>query len=202
MSIGENIKKWRELRNLKQSELADLVDVSDKTVSSWEINRTEPKMGMIEKICKALNCKKTDIIGADSEADSEADSLNATILQPDIILTFPDGSQVIVEMKRTKRFQEERFARLLKYYSLLNEIGQKKALDNLEDLTKIYFTKQTTQSVSNCIQTSMVAKQSDLYKSDTHLVPDAAHARTDLSLDEHTEELKQQEDDIMNDENF
>ena len=36
MSIGENIKKWRELRNLKQSELAELIGVSDKTVSSWE----------------------------------------------------------------------------------------------------------------------------------------------------------------------
>lgn len=65
MSIGENIKKWRELRNLKQSELAELLGVSDKTVSSWEINRTEPKMGMVEKISTALNCKKTDIIGLD-----------------------------------------------------------------------------------------------------------------------------------------
>lgn len=70
MSIGDNIKKWRELRNLKQSELAELVGVSDKTVSSWEINRTEPKMGMVEKISSALNCKKTDIIGIDeSEAE-------------------------------------------------------------------------------------------------------------------------------------
>ncbi len=65
MSIGNNIKKWREIRNLKQSELAELLGVSDKTVSSWEINRTEPKMGMVEKICVALNCKKTDIIGND-----------------------------------------------------------------------------------------------------------------------------------------
>ena len=63
MCIGDNIKKVRESRGLKQSELAELVKVSDKTVSSWEINRTEPKMGMIEKICQALNCKKTDIIG-------------------------------------------------------------------------------------------------------------------------------------------
>lgn len=65
MSIGDNIKKWREIRNLKQAELAEIVGVSDKTVSSWEINRTEPKMGMVEKISVALNCKKTDIIGND-----------------------------------------------------------------------------------------------------------------------------------------
>lgn len=69
MSIGNNIKKWREIRNLKQSELAALVGVSDKTVSSWEINRTEPKMGMVEKICVALKCKKTDIVGSDNSSD-------------------------------------------------------------------------------------------------------------------------------------
>lgn len=67
MNIGYNIKIWREKRHLKQSELAEELGVSDKTVSSWEINRTEPKMGMIEKICAVLNCKKTDIIGWDSE---------------------------------------------------------------------------------------------------------------------------------------
>ena len=65
MNIGDNIKKMRELRGLKQSDLAEILNISDKTVSSWEINRTEPKMGMIEKICKALNSKKTDIIGDD-----------------------------------------------------------------------------------------------------------------------------------------
>lgn len=58
MSIGDNIKKWRECRNLKQSELAEMLGVSDKTVSSWEINRTEPKMGMVERISSALQCKK------------------------------------------------------------------------------------------------------------------------------------------------
>ena len=69
MSIGDKIKKWREHRNLKQSELAEMLGVSDKTVSSWEINRTEPKMGMVEKISSALHCKKTDIIGIDDVSD-------------------------------------------------------------------------------------------------------------------------------------
>lgn len=71
MSIGDNIKRWRELRNLKQAELAEILGVSDKTVSSWEINRTEPKMGMVEKISKALNCKKTDIIGIETSDESD-----------------------------------------------------------------------------------------------------------------------------------
>lgn len=66
MGIGNNIKKLREVCNLTQIELATMIGVSDKTVSSWEINRTEPKIDMIEKISIALNCKKTDIIGTDT----------------------------------------------------------------------------------------------------------------------------------------
>ena len=62
MTIGENIRRIREGRGLRQSDLAYRLNVAPCTVSSWEINRTEPKMGMIEQICKALNCSKSDII--------------------------------------------------------------------------------------------------------------------------------------------
>lgn len=61
-SIGKRIKELRDERGLTQTELADLLGVSQKTISSWEVDRTEPKMGMIEKVCAVLNCKKTDII--------------------------------------------------------------------------------------------------------------------------------------------
>lgn len=56
MSIGNNIKKLREREGMTQFDLANRIGVSDKTISSWEINRTEPKMGTIEKnmFCVAL----------------------------------------------------------------------------------------------------------------------------------------------------
>lgn len=63
INIGSNIKNIRESKGLKQHELAELVGVSDKTVSSWEVNRTEPKLDKIEEICKVLCCTKTDLIG-------------------------------------------------------------------------------------------------------------------------------------------
>lgn len=85
MSIGSNIKKWREFRNYKQTELAEMLGVSDKTVSSWEINRTEPKMGMIEKLCIALECKKTDIIGDDYFADRIVVLKNVNIFKDETI---------------------------------------------------------------------------------------------------------------------
>ena len=49
-SLGEKIKHIRLSNNLKQSELADILHISEKTVSSWENNRTIPDLNMIYKI--------------------------------------------------------------------------------------------------------------------------------------------------------
>lgn len=62
-TLNENIKKYREKRGLKQDELGQLLQVSGKTVSSWEKGRSEPKMDMIEKIAKVLQCTRSQLIG-------------------------------------------------------------------------------------------------------------------------------------------
>lgn len=49
-SLGEKIKIIRISNNLKQSELADILHISEKTISSWENDRTTPDLNMIYKI--------------------------------------------------------------------------------------------------------------------------------------------------------
>lgn len=63
MSVGDNIKKFRFEKGMTQAQLADKLNVSEKTISSWEVNRTEPNMGNIEMLSKALGCRKSDLIG-------------------------------------------------------------------------------------------------------------------------------------------
>lgn len=72
MSIGENIKRLRKLSGLEQTELAERLHVSNKTISSWECDRTEPKIGMIEEMSKIFGCKKTDIIEMGSSTIPES----------------------------------------------------------------------------------------------------------------------------------
>lgn len=74
MSVGKNIKTLRETAGFTQKELAEKlktvgIKVSDKTISSWEIDRTEPNIGIIEKLSNFFGCSKTDIIGADIRED-------------------------------------------------------------------------------------------------------------------------------------
>ncbi len=49
-SLGEKIKNIRISNNLKQNELADILHISEKTISSWENDRTTPDLNMIYKI--------------------------------------------------------------------------------------------------------------------------------------------------------
>ena len=48
--LGEKIKSIRIKNGLTQMQLADILCVSEKTISSWENNRTMPDLNMIYKI--------------------------------------------------------------------------------------------------------------------------------------------------------
>lgn len=62
MDIGAKIKYFRKQKDMEQKDLAKLLNVSNKTISSWETNRTEPKMDMIDKMCQIFNCRRSDFV--------------------------------------------------------------------------------------------------------------------------------------------
>ena len=55
-SLGEKIKKLRLENNLTQEELADKLYVSNKTISSWECDRTIPDINMLFKLSSIFHC--------------------------------------------------------------------------------------------------------------------------------------------------
>lgn len=64
-NIGQTIKKLREAKGLNQEELGAILGVSDKTISSWEINRTEPKMGIVQRIADLFGVSTDYLISGD-----------------------------------------------------------------------------------------------------------------------------------------
>ncbi len=74
MTLGSQIKMYRIRNGFSQDELGELLNVngetvSGKTISSWEVDRTEPKMGTIEQLCTIFKCQKTDLLGPDKHID-------------------------------------------------------------------------------------------------------------------------------------
>ena len=74
-NLGEKIKNIRIANNLKQSELAKMLFVSEKTISSWENNRTVPDLNMIYKISdyfkKSFYCLINDEIDTENTNEIE-----------------------------------------------------------------------------------------------------------------------------------
>ena len=56
MNVGNRIATLRKKKKITQEELAKQLFASDKTISSWEANRTEPNLEMLLKISELLDC--------------------------------------------------------------------------------------------------------------------------------------------------
>ena len=54
-TLGENIKKYRKLKELSQRKLGELLGFSARSISDWECNNTEPNVDTIKKLVKVLD---------------------------------------------------------------------------------------------------------------------------------------------------
>ena len=87
-TLSDNIKKLRENHKLTQDELGDRLGISGKTVSSWENGRSEPKMGMVEKMAHIFGCKKSDIIEEEQGSFDDPDKALLFIFKNPIMMNY------------------------------------------------------------------------------------------------------------------
>ena len=59
---GTTIKQLRENQNLTQSELAELIGVSSKTISKWETAKGLPDISLLQPLAQALNISVIELI--------------------------------------------------------------------------------------------------------------------------------------------
>lgn len=62
---GNTIRTLREKNKITQKELAELINVSDKTISKWETNKGLPDIGIIEELAKALRVSLSELLTGD-----------------------------------------------------------------------------------------------------------------------------------------
>lgn len=66
MNLGERISNLRKSKKMTQQDLANKIYVTDKTVSSWESNRTEPGLEIIVKLSEIFDCSIGYLIYGDN----------------------------------------------------------------------------------------------------------------------------------------
>ena len=62
---GKTIKELREKRKLTQKELAENINVSDKTISKWETGKGLPDIGIMEELSKALGISIGELLAGE-----------------------------------------------------------------------------------------------------------------------------------------
>lgn len=63
MNVGKNIAKFRKEQNLTQEELAKLINVSSKTISSYENNRNLPNIEILISLSEVFGISVDNLIG-------------------------------------------------------------------------------------------------------------------------------------------
>lgn len=63
--IGNYISKKRKEKNITQQELAEQLNVSNKTVSKWECGKSLPDYSVIELLCNALGISTSELFSGE-----------------------------------------------------------------------------------------------------------------------------------------
>ncbi len=66
--IGINLKRLRLAKGLKQSRLAELVGVEDKTISRIEVGGNYPSMDLLVRLSGVLECELADFVNFNNSA--------------------------------------------------------------------------------------------------------------------------------------
>ena len=142
MTIGERIKEARLNAGITQRELAEKLGVSFVNISQWENGTRKPKYETRQKIADALGVTVDYLLGRTNQPNVRL----AT--QEDIERYFgrtsyitEDGVAVLAAKPDMSAHDlkkcNENYSKLCAAFDRLNETGQKKAVENVEDLAKI-----------------------------------------------------------------
>lgn len=71
LSVGENIAKYRKKQKLTQDDLAKLICVSSKSISSYENNRNLPNIETLILLSQSLNVSIDDLLGITKDNSDE-----------------------------------------------------------------------------------------------------------------------------------
>lgn len=131
MTLGKRISAARKKEGLTQAQLAELCGVATITIQQYERDKREPRNGMVEKIASILKTSSFELFtGATQEEWSARMEKEVDDYWEELEETFLPGL--------TKK--------LVNAFALLNNEGQQKAVERVEELTEIpKYQKDTPQ---------------------------------------------------------
>lgn len=109
-SIGERIKSARKKNNMTQEQLAIALNTTKAAISRYESGARKPNIEQIRKICIATNTYVSDLVDPEYWK---------SVPQYEAKAAFAENPNIMI---------------LCGLFEQLNEAGQQKAIEHLEDL--------------------------------------------------------------------
>lgn len=108
--FGEKIRSSRKSAGLTQRQLAEMIGVSNTSISNWEKDLSRPDADLIQKLCAVLHLQPNDFYGAE-----EPTAARQAVSDEDIKFALFGGSGEITdamydEVKRFAAFLKQREA--------------------------------------------------------------------------------------------
>ncbi len=65
ISIGKFIAEKRKAKNLTQAQLAERLNISNKTISKWETGKSMPDYSIMESLCNELDISISELLNGE-----------------------------------------------------------------------------------------------------------------------------------------
>lgn len=75
VTIGNYIQLKRKEKNLTQEQLAEILGVSNKTISKWENGKSLPDFSLVELLCKTLEITSSELFTGEDNNDLDEKQL-------------------------------------------------------------------------------------------------------------------------------
>lgn len=132
MAFQERLFYYRKKERLSQGELANKMEVSQRTISAWETGRNEPSMGDLTKLSRIFGCTLADLTGTRErkvgEISFEDVKEKVRHLGIDELYELKDiiGSEIKIlierrELEKEKKDLEKRLLEMQKKMEALNQ---------------------------------------------------------------------------------
>ena len=194
MTIGDNIKKYRIERGYTQKQLGEKCGMSEAMIRQYELGLRKPKLENRKKIADALNISLdtlSTIANLDGSKTLDLSNLDRTEQVEFLNLTDPDFAE---HMRQLSKIREQSLKRgpgkdviLLNKFRELNDIGQDKAIEQVNLLTKIpEYSKDEEQALKNYLD-STKDKDSNYWDSFRRTLQKIEAQKTEEDSDESTQ---------------
>ena len=136
-TFGERLKKARKRAGISQVELSRSVDLSKSTICNYEAGKRErPSIPIVKAIAEVLNVPWWELAGLPVE---EIDGQKH-------VRRLDYEEKMLANYEKFHGQEAQRREALLSHYDRLNDDGQEKAVERVQELTEIprYQKKQET----------------------------------------------------------